>query len=100
MYGSKEFIKDAIESVYDLAKSSFDPTDNITFTSDNVYVVSHSYILGNQKAMLSTTLQDGKYYEVTYNADKNEIYVDTYMRVMNTVYKHVDEANDSVFRQK
>ena len=100
MYGSKEFIKGAIEVVYDLAKSSLDPTDNITFTPYNVYVVSHSYILGNQKAMLSTTLPDGKYYEVTYNADKDEMYVDTYMRVMNTAYKHVESEEGSFYIQK
>jgi hypothetical protein len=49
----------------------------------DVYVVWNCYILGNQKALLSTTLHDGMYYEVTYNAAKNEIYFDAYKKFEN-----------------
>jgi hypothetical protein len=40
-------------------------------------------ILQNNKALLSTTLPDGMYYEVTYNGDKQEFYVDAYQKVEN-----------------
>ena len=43
----------------------------------------NAYILGNMKALLSTNIEDGMYYEVTYNKAKNEIYLDAYKRAEN-----------------
>jgi hypothetical protein len=37
--------------------------------------------------MFSTTLPDGKYYEVTYNSEKEEMYVDCYVRTQQKVIK-------------
>jgi len=48
-----------------------------------VYVVWFSKTLQNWKALLSTTLSDGMYYEVTHNGDKNETYCDAYRKVAN-----------------
>lgn len=53
---------------------------------NDIYVVSFTYILGGWKAMVSTSIPDGKYYEVTHNASKQETYVDTYIKVQNTKY--------------
>lgn len=50
------------------------------------FVVWNAYILGNMKALLSTTLDDGMYYEVTYNKAKNEIYLDAYKHAENVCY--------------
>lgn len=83
MLSSKEFVQKAIDIVYEYANETFDKTDNVNFTKDNVYVVWCSYILGNIKALLSTTLPDGKYYEVTYNSSNNEIYFDAYVKIHN-----------------
>ena len=52
-------------------------------TDKDVYVVWLSKTLQNGKAMLSTTRPDGMYYEVTYNGDKKELYVDAYKKVVN-----------------
>ncbi len=79
--GSEEFLNVAKFQVLQMAKEGLDPTDNVKISMDDVYVVSHSYILGNQKAMISTNLSDGKYYEVTYNFEKNEMYVACYVRL-------------------
>lgn len=54
-----------------------------------VYVVWFSKTLQHWKAMLSTTLPDGMYYEVTYNGDKREAYLDSYSKSENTVIKDV-----------
>ena len=51
-----------------------------------VYVVWNAYILGNMKALLSTTLEEGMYYEVTHNKAKNEIYLDAYKRFENVCF--------------
>jgi hypothetical protein len=37
------------------------------------------------KALLSTSLPDGRYYEVTYNKEKKEIYADCYAKLKNKV---------------
>ena len=52
-----------------------------------VYIVACSYILGNEKYWISTDIPDGKYYEVTYNADSEEFYVDCYVRISNTKFE-------------
>lgn len=49
----------------------------------NVYIVWSCYILGNYKFLLSSTLHDGMYYEVTYNANKHEYYLDAYKKFEN-----------------
>lgn len=48
-----------------------------------VFVVWQCYILGNAKWLLSTTLPDGMYYEVTYNKIKDEFYLDAYKKFEN-----------------
>lgn len=49
----------------------------------DVYIVWQCYILGNAKWLLSTTLPDGMYYEVTYNKAKDEFYLDAYKKFEN-----------------
>lgn len=50
---------------------------------NDVYVVWLAKALQNNKALLSTTLDDGLYYEITFNGDKTELYVDTYKKQSN-----------------
>ena len=52
-------------------------------TTNDVYVVWLNRTLQNNKALLSTTIEDGMYYEVTYNGDKDELYFDAYKHVHN-----------------
>lgn len=46
-----------------------------------VYIVWFAYIVGNAKALISTKRQDHKYYELTYHLDKNQLHVDSYLKV-------------------
>lgn len=85
MFGYKEFISVAKQTVFDMAVEGLDPTDKVEFTLNDVYVTWFGFILGNMKALLSTTLTDGKYYEVTYNAEKKEIYADCYVKIKQTI---------------
>ena len=48
-----------------------------------VFVVWSCKTLQNNKALVSTTLPDGMYYEVTYNGDKQEFYFDAYKKFEN-----------------
>lgn len=54
---------------------------------EEVYVVWSNKILQNNKAMLSTDIPDGRYYEVTYNGDKKETYIDAYVKESNKLVK-------------
>lgn len=54
-------------------------------STNNVQVVWFDRALQNSKALLSTTINDGLYYEVIYNEDKNELYFDVYKRIRNKV---------------
>ncbi len=50
-----------------------------------VYIVWKVKALQNWKWMFSSTLADGMYYELTYNGDKNEFYLDAYKKFENRV---------------
>ena len=56
-----------------------------------VFVVWSCKTLQNNKALLSTTLHDGMYYELTYNGDKKEIYLDAYKKFENRCIKVEEE---------
>ena len=73
----------AKEIVLDYARKHIDKTDNVQITLDDVYIVWFCKTLQNWKALLSTTLPDGMYYEVTYNGDKKEVYLDAYKKFEN-----------------
>ena len=57
--------------------------DDEKITEDDVYIVWLVKALKNSKAMVSTVLNDGMYYEITYNGEKNELYVDVYKKREN-----------------
>jgi len=67
--------------------SHIDKTDNKQIILDDVYVVWFSKTLQNWKALVSTSVSDGMYYEITYNGDKNETYVDVYKKWENFIVK-------------
>lgn len=53
----------------------------------DVYIVWFSKTLQNWKALVSTNVEDGMYYEVTYNGDRREMYLDAYKKEQNVVIK-------------
>jgi hypothetical protein len=77
------FTEKAQRLVFDYVNNHFDKTDTLVFGLDEVYVVWFSKTLQNWKALLSTTLPDGMYYEVTYNGDREETYIDAYKKFDN-----------------
>ena len=57
-------------------------------TSDfSVFTVWKVNVLQNWKYLLSSTLPDGMYYELTYNGNKKEWYLDAYKKFENQVIK-------------
>ncbi len=81
-------IQRAREIVFDYIKPRLEKTDkHVTFSLDEVYVVWWSKTLQNWKALVSTTLPDGMYYEVTHNGDAGETYLDAYKKFDNVVVR-------------
>ena len=81
----KDFIKKCRELVKQYALEHLDKSDNIP--EFDVFVVWNVKVLQNNKALLSTTLFDGMYYEITYNGDKQEFYFDAYKKFENKCIK-------------
>lgn len=88
--GNDKFLKLCKQIVVDYFNKNADKTDNIHITEENVFVVWSCKTLQNNKALLSTTVSDGMYYEITHNGDKNETYVDAYKKWENFVVKQED----------
>ena len=75
----------ALDIVKQYALEHLDKTDGeIQF---EVYIVWKAKALQNWKYLISTTLTDGMYYELTFNGDKNEWYLDAYKKFENRVIK-------------
>lgn len=75
----------AIKLVSDYVIEHLDKTDGVPVF--DVYVVWKCKALQNWKFLLSTSLFDGMYYELTYNGDKQEWYLDAYKKFENRCIK-------------
>lgn len=56
----------------------------------DVFIVWKCKTLQNWKYLISTSLADGMYYELTYNGDKEEWYLDAYKKQENRVIRRTD----------
>ena len=77
-----EFSKNAVRNY---VINHLDKSD--TVPNFDVYIVWYCKTLQNWKALLSTTLSDGMYYEFTLNGDKDEAYLDAYKKWDNKCIK-------------
>lgn len=50
---------------------------------EDIYVVWATKVLHHNKALLATPINDGLYFEVTYNGVENEYYFDAYSKDVN-----------------
>ncbi len=88
--GNEEFINKCKEIVRQYTEEHLDKSDNMPVF--DVFVVWSCKTLQNNKALLSTRLSDGMYYELTYNGDKKELYFDAYKKFENKCIK-IEEKN-------
>lgn len=77
-------MQEFIEKCKDIVLGHLDMTNR---SPDEVYVVWSCKTLQNKKAVLSTDLVNGILFEITYNGDKDETYVDVYKKNLNYVVK-------------
>lgn len=79
----KDFTELVKKTVAEYTNEHLDRADGKQITADDVFIVWSCKTLQNNKAMASTTLFDGMYYELTFNGDKNELYLDAYKKWEN-----------------
>ncbi len=75
----------AVAIVEEYILKHLDKTDEMP--EFKVFTVWKAKILQNWKYLISSTLPDGMYYELTYNGDKKEWYLDAYKKFENMVIK-------------
>ncbi|MBQ4572140.1 MAG: hypothetical protein IJA80_02535 [Clostridia bacterium] len=85
--GNDKFQKICKEIVVKYFNEHADKTDNKQITENDVFIVWCCKTLQNNKALVSTTVSDGMYYEITHNGDKQETYVDVYKKWENFCVK-------------
>ena len=83
----KAFINLCKEKVIAYVNDHLDKADGKQITDEDVFTVWQCKTLQNNKALLSTTLFDGMYYELTYNGDKKQLYFDAYKKWENICYE-------------
>ena len=81
--GNDKFLKVVKAEVTKYVNERLDKSDGKKITEDDVFIVWSCKTLQNNKALASTTLSDGMYYELTYNGDKDELYFDAYKKWEN-----------------
>lgn len=79
----KSFVEKSKEVVAQYTNGTLANTGGVPISPEDVYVVWYCKTLQNAKALLSTPVSDGMYYETTFNGDKNEMYFDAYKKVEN-----------------
>lgn len=77
------FLDYAKTLVTEYAKEHLDKSDPDYNDGFDVFIVWYAKELKNHKALVSTTLRDGMYYEITYNGLTSEIYFDAYKKFDN-----------------
>lgn len=82
-----KFIECAKEIIVSYFNEKRDITDSEMLEIKDIYVVWLCKTLQNNKALLSTTVSDGMYYEITYNGDNDEFYLDAYKKWENKLIK-------------
>lgn len=88
---NNDFEKLCKETIVKYFNNRAEITDGMKITEDNVFIVWSCKTLQNNKAMVSTTISDGMYYELTYNGDKGELYLDAYKKWENKAYNISNE---------
>lgn len=61
------------------------------YDARDIQVVWFAHVLGNKKTIMIANGPNNRIYEVTYNAAKDELYVDAYSKTSNTVLHGVSD---------
>ena len=74
----------AVRKIIDMSRNVGQYPDGADY---KLYIIACGYILGDEKWWMTTDIPDGKYYEVTYNHNTDEIYVNVFNRIYSEVVR-------------
>lgn len=83
----KDFRQLCVKTILEYVNSHIDKTKRAELKEEDIYFVWLCKTLQNNKALVSTTHVDGMYYELTYNGNKAELYLDAYRKFENKAIK-------------
>lgn len=86
-----QYLKKAKRMVVEQIRNNF-PIDTMAVMpqESDFYVTWFSKTLGNWKALVSTDVVSGHYWEVTYDGNKKKTYVDHYIKSSNEAFSDMD----------
>lgn len=70
-------------------KEVLDYLNDERLSEEDIFVVWSCKTLQNNKALLSAVGKGVPYFEITFNGDKNELYVDVYKKVCNKILDYL-----------
>lgn len=59
--------------------------NELGYTANDIYIVWACHILGDEKYLISTEINDGRYYEVTIDVGNGFAYVDVYKKELQNM---------------
>lgn len=90
--GNEQFLKACKKILVKYINEHLDPTDGVKIDETNIYPVWLTKVLKNNKGLFSTYSPDGMYYEITFNGNDGEFYLDAYKKFQNMAIKESDIA--------
>jgi len=68
-------------------------------TLDDVYILFYTKLLNSWKALVTTTVGDEIYYQITYNGETEETYLDVFTKAYNfcITKESADDSHPSLF---
>lgn len=79
-----QFLREAKEAVRRADAEKYQDGRGTRFDAEDLFVVWFCKTLQHWKALVSTNVVDGLYWEVTHNGDTDDDYVDEYVKTRNT----------------
>ena len=99
--GNEEFLKACKKILAKYINEHLDHTDGMkidelticpVIDESTIYPVWLTKVLQNNKGLFSTYSPDGMYYEITFNGNDGEFYLDAYKKFQNMAIKESDIA--------
>lgn len=69
---------------------------SINLTTDDLRLVWYSKTLQNSKCLICTNTPDSMYYEITFNGDKREYYLDVYKKIDNVISPDINYLDNNL----
>lgn len=85
-------------SVANVYNDKFAKSEEERLDPEEVKFVWMGKTLQNNKATAITGRKDELYFELTYNGDKDELYIDVYTKMINALITHVAEDSWEVLQ--